>query len=104
MNQTLSTFAWWEKQLQEISSKTLDPIAAEVGEVLLVYNDELSEQEKTDLKNYLIDWEFQASELSENLQKIKEIIDTWSDSIKDYCLVKLNTQDELFNDLSAEEE
>jgi hypothetical protein len=70
----------------------------------LVYNDELSEQEKTDLKNYLIDWEFQASELSENLQKIKDIIDTWSDSIKDYCLVKLNTQDELFNDLSAEEE
>ncbi len=104
MNQTLSTFAWWEKQLQEISSKTLDPIAAEVGEVLLVYNDELSEQEKTDLKNYLTDWEFQASELSENLQKIKDIIDTWSDSIKDYCLVKLNTQDELFNDLSAEEE
>lgn len=104
MNQTLSTFAWWEKQLQEISSKTLDPIAAEVGEVLLVYNDELSEQEKKDLKNYLTDWEFQASELSENLQKIKDIIDTWSDSIKDYCLVKLNTQDELFNDLSAEEE
>jgi hypothetical protein len=33
----------------------LDPIAAEVGEVLLVYNDELSEQEKTDLKNYLTD-------------------------------------------------
>jgi hypothetical protein len=39
--------------LQEISNKTLDPIAAEVGEIILVYNDELSKQEKLDLKNYL---------------------------------------------------
>ena len=102
MNSTLSIFPWWEKQLQEISNKTLDPIAAEVGEIILVYNDELSKQEKLDLKNYLKSWEFQSSELPEKLQKIKDIIDTWTDSIKDYCLVKLNTQDELFNDLTEE--
>jgi hypothetical protein len=69
----------------------------------LIYNDELSDQEKSDLKNYLEDWEFLNKELSENLLKIKDIVDTWSDSIKDYCLVKLNTQDELFKDLTEEE-
>jgi hypothetical protein len=68
----------------------------------LIYNDELSDQEKSDLKNYLEDWEFLNKEPSENLLKIKDIVDTWSDSIKDYCLVKLNTQDELFKDLTEE--
>lgn len=102
MNTNNNTSPWGEKQLKEISSKTLDPVATEVWEILLIYNDELSDQEKSDLKNYLEDWEFLNKEPSEKLLKIKDIVDTWSDSIKDYCLVKLNTQDELFKDLTEE--
>ena len=103
MDTNNNSFLWGEKQLKEISSKTLDPVATEVWEILLIYNDELSEQEKADLKNYLEDWEFVSEEPSENLLKLKDIVDTWSDSIKEYCLVKLNTQDELFKDLTEEE-
>ena len=66
------------------------------------WGEKQSDQEKSDLKNYLEDWEFLNKEPSENLLKIKDIVDTWSDSIKDYCLVKLNTQDELFKDLTEE--
>jgi hypothetical protein len=103
MNTNNNAFQWGEKQLDVISSKTLSPLATEVGEVLCIYNTDLSEQEKKVLKEYLINWEFQEEEFTDSLIKLKEIVDSWSDSIKEYCLIKLKTQDDLFAELTSED-
>ena len=103
MNTNDSTYLWGENQLKEISSKTLDPIATEVGEIIILYNDEFNNHEKEALKGYLTGEEVDEKDLSENFIKVRDIVDTWSDSIKEYCLVKLRTQDDLFEDLTAEE-
>ena len=103
MDTNNNSFLWGENQLKEISSKTLDPIATEVWEVLIIYNDVLSDDEKKLLKDYLENWELEGENFSEDLLKAKDIIDAWSDSIKDYCLIKINTQDELLEDLTEEE-
>ena len=70
---------------------------------MIIYNDVLSDDEKRLLKDYLENWELEGENLSKDLLKAKDIIDAWSDSIKDYCLIKINTQDELLEDLTEEE-
>ena len=95
---------WWEKQLKEIESKTLDSVATEVSEILWLYNEELDEKEKDAIKEYLESWKLGEEKYSDSFNRVKEIVDNWSDSIKEYCLIKINTQDELFKELTEEEQ
>jgi hypothetical protein len=103
MDNKTTKLIWGEKQLQEVSSKTLDPLATEVAEIIVIYNEELSEEDKKNVRDFLENWKIENDKYSENFIKIKDIIDTWSETIKDYCLIKLRTQDELFEDLTEEE-
>ena len=104
MNTNNSFLPWGEKQLKEIESKTLDSVATEVSEILWLYNEELEEKEKNAIKEYLESWELDDEKYSDSFNRVKEIIDNWSDSIKEYCLIKINTQDELYKELTEEEQ
>lgn len=104
MNANNLFLPWWEKQLKEIESKTLDSVATEVSEILWLYNEELDEKEKNAIKEYLESWKLDDEKYSDSFNRVKEIVDNWSDSIKEYCLIKINTQDELFKELTEEEE
>ena len=104
MNTNNSFLPWGEKQLKEIESKTLDSVATEVSEILWLYNEELDEKEKDVIKEYLESWKLDDEKYSDSFNRVKEIVDNWSDSIKEYCLIKINTQDELFKELTEEEE
>ena len=104
MNANNSFLPWGEKQLKEIESKTLDSVATEVSEILWLYNEELDEKEKNAIKEYLESWKLDDEKYSDSFNRVKEIVDNWSDSIKEYCLIKINTQDELFKELTEEEE
>jgi len=104
MNTNKSFLPWGEKQLKEIESKTLDSVATEVSEILWLYNEELEEREKNAIKEYLESWKLDEEKYSDNFNRVKEIIDNWSDPIKEYCLIKIKTQDELFKELTEEEQ
>ena len=104
MNANNLFLPWGEKQLKEIESKTLDSVATEVSEILWLYNEELEEKEKDAIKEYLETWKLDEGKYSDNFNRVKEIIDNWSDSIREYCLIKIKTQDELFKELTEEEE
>ena len=103
MNANNLFLPWGEKQLKEIESKTLDSVATEVSEILWLYNEELEEKEKDAIKKYLESWKLDEEKYSDSFNRVKEIIDNWSDSIKEYCLIKINTQDELYKELTEEE-
>lgn len=104
MDSNKSFLPWGEKQLKKIESKTLDSLATEVSEILWLYNEELEEREKDAIKEYLESWKLDEEKYSDSFNRVKEIIDNWSDSIKEYCLIKINTQDELFKELTEEEQ
>lgn len=104
MNANNLFLPWGEKQLKEIESKTLDSVATEVSEILWLYNEELEGKEKDAIKKYLESWKLDEEKYSDSFNRVKEIIDNWSDSIKEYCLIKINTQDELYKELTEEEQ
>ena len=102
MSKTDNTLYWNEAQINAINAKSVDALATEVWEVLSLYNEELSNEEKELIKEFLISWKESSNIDSENYNKVKEIISQRTDNTKNYCLIKLRAQDDLLKNFLAE--
>ena len=105
MTVNTSNYPWGEAQIREINAKNTDPIALEVWEMITSYNYDLSEQEKKAVK-LLISSENPMNDenYSEEYKNLKSNILQRSENTKKYGKLKLNVNEELFKELTAEAE